>query len=497
MLCGDIRPLLSPDAHARLPLDNAIIEMVKLLSTLSHASAWKLVIGWVILLSILYSTLSVVRHNHFQSGGFDLGIYDQAVWQYATFQWPYNTVKERFILGDHFTLTLTLAAPLFWIWNDVRALLIFQAIFVSISIIAVYKLVLLRKFSPFTSFGISFIYSLFYGIQYGLFFDFHPVLLATGIIPWMLFFLESNKTKLFILSLTLLLLTQENMGLSLAFLGFIYIWQAKYRRVAVAFIIGGIVASLIAVKGIAFFSPVGFQYAPHLTLNPILFMKELFNAPEKQQVWLYTMSAFTFLPLLSPGAMIAIVLELAQYFTTGPDFARMWSPYMHHRAILAPLVLLGTLDALAFLQKKKINITLVTMVLLISTLAQQFLFHYPLNKLSKSEFWHTDSWIIDNEKMIATIPADIPIATQQSLIPHLSHRKQIYLAWPRVHEPGWWLDTPKEAKYLLIDTHPNEWVTMLLESPDHVNEALANMEKLGKITLLQKINDIRLYKINN
>lgn len=449
----------------------------------------KFLVAWVVALSILYATLSVVRHNHFQSGGFDLGLYDQAVWQYSRFQYPYNTVKERFILGDHLTLTLPLLAPLFWIWNDVRILLIFQAVWISFSTIAIYKLVKLRGFSSFTAISLSAIYSLFYGIQYGLFFDFHPVLLATGLIPWMLYFLESKRTKLFFLSLILLVATQENMGLALVSLGFLYIFRKEYRKTAVFFIVGGLLASAASVKIINLFYP--FQYAPHIIFNA----KEFFNAPEKQQVWFYTLSAFSFLPLLSPGAMLAVGFDLAQYFITGPDFARMWSPFMHHRAILAPYVLLGTLDVLAFF-KRKIKIEYLAALLLVSMLAQQYIFHFPLNKLTKSEFWHMDSWITDNEKMIATIPDNYALATQQSLIPHLSHRNQIYLAWPRVHEHGWWLDTPKEADYLLIDVHPNEWLTMLLETPEHVNEALANMEKLGTITLIRKMNAIALYKIN-
>lgn len=196
---------------------------MKLLQKLSELTAWKLLIAWVVILSVSYSTLSVVRHNHFQSGGFDLGLYDQAVWQYSQFIYPYNTVKDRFILGDHLTLTLPLLAPLFWLWSDVRMLLVFQALWVSFSIIAVYKLVRLRKFPPVTALGLSFIYSLFYGIQYGIFFDFHPILLATGLIPWMLYFLESKRTKLFILSLILFLLTQENTGsYSLRLASYIY-----------------------------------------------------------------------------------------------------------------------------------------------------------------------------------------------------------------------------------------------------------------------------------
>ncbi len=461
----------------------------------------RILLVWICVLAVLYSTLSVVRHNHFQTGGFDLGVYDQAVWQYSKFIWPYNTIKDRFILGDHLTLTLPALAPLFWVWNDVRALLIFQAVWVSFSVLAVYKLIRIRKFSALTAFCLSFVYSLFYGIQYGIFFDFHPVLLAVGLIPWMLYFLEAKRTTLFILSLIILLLTQENMGLALASLGFIYFFNKKYRKLSIAFVIGGIGISLLSAKIIALFSPVGFQYTPQL--NPSL--TGFFNSPEKQQVWLYTLSAFSFLPILSPGALLAIGFDLAQYFITGPEFARMWSPFMHHRAILAPYVLLGTLDVLGFLAKRKINVTVIALLLVVSALTQQYIFHYPLNKLAKSEYWKIESWITDNNTMLSTIPKTISIATQQSLVPHLSHRKDVYLVWPRLYDfpekpcgqkTCWRLDFNNNADYLLIDTHPGEWITMLLETPEHVAEALTNMEKLNNITLMQKINDIRLYRVN-
>jgi len=455
----------------------------------------RILLVWICILAILYATLSVVRHNHFQSTATDLGVYDQAVWQYSRFLWPYNTVKDRFILGDHLTLTLPLLAPLFWVWNDARALLILQAAWVSVSVLAVYKLVRLRKFSPLIALCLSFVYSLFYGIQYGIFFDFHPVLLAVGLIPWMLYFLESKRTKLFIGALVLLLLTQENMGLALASLGFIYFFRKPYRKLSVAFILGGIVITLISMKIVAFFSPVGYQYTPHLTTQLPQFIQQLYDAPDKRLVWLYSLSAFSFLPLLSPGAMLAVIFDLAQYFTTGPEIMRMWSPFLHHRAILAPYLLLGTLDVLGFLAKRKINITAIALFLVASCLIQQYIFHYPLNKLTKSDYWQINSWITDNNNMITTIPPTIRLATQQSLVPHLSHRKDIYLVWPRVHDAGWWLDFDNKADYLLIDTHPGEWLTMLLETPEHVNEALTNMEKLKKITLVQKINDIRLYKI--
>ncbi|MCJ7792862.1 MAG: DUF2079 domain-containing protein, partial [Candidatus Marinimicrobia bacterium] len=498
----------------------------------------KLLIIWLTVLALLYSTLSIVRHAHFQSGGFDLGLYDQTIWKYSHFLSPYNTIKDRFALGDHLNLTLPLIAPLYWLWEDVRLLLIFQAFWLSFSSLAIYLLCRLRKFSPLTSFNLSFLYSLFYGIQFAVFFDFHPVIIGVGLIAWLVYFLESKRKKLFGLTLVLLLLTQENMGLALTSLGLIYFFKKDYRGLAIGFIFGGLVWSLLAAKIIAFFSPeMGFQYWPTISHDPGQIIQAFFNAQEKRLVWLYSFSWFSFLPLLSPGAVLAVAFELAQYFVTGPEFARMWSPFMHHRAILAPFLLLGTLDALRLLEKMKppprfwgrllfcpfhafekiktpiiafrwcrlltshlcppkfrgtaprsnfrpqldavvmkkkwFKPQIVTLLMVLVALGLQYGFHFPLNKLSKRIYWQSEHWMADNRALFQVIPPDASLATQQSLIPHLSQRREIYLTWPREHDfdesvcgqrSCWWLDFGGQPEYLVVDLHPYQWLTQLLET---------------------------------
>ncbi len=472
----------------------------------------KFLLCWVIVLSILYSTLSILRHNHFQSGGFDLGIYDQAVWQYANFQWPYNTIKDRFILGDHLTLTLPLLAPLFWFWSDARMLLIFQAVWVSFSAFAIYKIAILRLTNitrsryvcQWTAFCLAIVYSLFYGIQYLVFFDFHPVAIGVGLLAWTAYFLESGKNRWLVASVVLLLLTQENMGLALASLGFIYLFYKKPRRVAIVFIICGVGYSLLASKIIAVFSPSGFQYWPQISHNPVVIFQQFFDQQEKRQVWWYTLATFSFFPLLSPGAILAVFFDLAQYFVTGPEFSRMWSPFMHHRATLGVFLALGTLDALVFLKQRKIAPQRVAVVLLGVALVLQYVWHLPLNKLVKAEYWKEETWMVDNRALLALIPAGAAIATQQNFVFHLSHRNQIYLAWPRVHDFAdkpcgqtscWWLDFDKKAEYLVVDTRPDQWLTQILETNDHWQEAMGNMEKTGKIKLRDKMKDARLYQV--
>lgn len=478
--------------------------MKRLIQVFASDRFWfRLIILWIVVLAILYSSLSVLRHVHFQSGAFDLGVFDQAVWQYSHFLYPYNTIKDRLILGDHFTLTLPLLSFLYWIWDNVKILLIFQAVFISFSTIAIYKITRIRKFSSFVCFCISVIYSIFWGIQFAVYFDFHPILIGVGLFTWLLYFLEAKKKKLFILTLILVLLTQEDMGFALAAVGIIYFFRKNFRKVSFLFICIGIISSLTEIKIIAALSPVGFEYTPVFPNNPLGFVRDLFNDPQKIQVWAYSLGWFSFLPLFSLSSILAIASNLAQFFVTGDQFSRMWSPFMHHRAILSIFLFLGTLNSLEYvkkLNKKYLNLNLIVILLVLSTLFQQFIFHFPLNKLSKLDYWKNESWVNDNNKLFSFLPADASVAASQNLVPHISHRNKIFLIYPRIKNNicngCWWLEFAGKPQYLVVDLHPNQWITQLLESNENFNSAIRNMEQRGKIAKYKNINDAYIFKIN-
>jgi uncharacterized membrane protein len=66
----------------------------------------KFLIISVLAVTFIYSSLSILRHLHFRSGAYDLGIFDQAVWQYSRFHPAYDSVRSNLLtenlLGDHF-----------------------------------------------------------------------------------------------------------------------------------------------------------------------------------------------------------------------------------------------------------------------------------------------------------------------------------------------------------------------------------------------------------
>ena len=462
-----------------------------------------LLLMWCFVLTILYSTLSILRHVHFQSGGFDLGLYDQAVWKFGHFLGAYNTVKERIIFGDHLVLTLPLFGLLYDIWDDVRLLLVMQAGAIVFSAIPIFLIAKRRLSSKIAALCIAVIYSLFYGIQYGVYFDFHPVIIGVAILSWLAYFWESKKTVLFWISFVIALATQENMGIALFCLSFLFVFRKKYRLQAIIVAIVGLTYSIAAAKIATQFSPVGYQYWPQLPKRiPDIFVR-LFDSDEKRQVWIYSYANMGFIPFLSLGSVLGVFFDLSQYFITGPEFSRMWSPFMHHRAILAPFLILGTIEVLERIKRIKFR-TIIAIILLIISLITQYYFHFPLNKLVKAEYWKEESWMKDNRAMPASIPQSASVATQQNLVPHLSHRNEIYLIFPRQHNITqapcgqtlcWWLDFGGKPEYLVVDTRPNQWLTQILEISENWNAAITNMEQVGRIVLVKQIGFMKMYRI--
>jgi uncharacterized membrane protein len=441
----------------------------------------------------------------FLSGGFDLGVFDQSVWQYSQFLYPFNTVKMRMILGDHMTLTLPLLAPLYWLWNNVTILLLFQAAWISFSGLAIFKYLQIRKFTSLQSGILTLLYLLFYGIQFAIYFDFHPVIIGVGLLVWIAYFWEAKRWKLFAIFSILLLLTQENMGIGLLGLSIIWFFQGRNRKLALLMGAIGLISSFAAFQAIRLFNNGALEYTPVLPQNITGYITQFFDSSEKREVWLYSLSWYSFLPLFSPPAMLAVILDLSQYFLTGENFSRMWSPFMHHRAILSVFLLIGTADVLIFLKSKKLNITYVVIIMLAVSLFLQWNFHFALNKLIKKDFIKTESWMKDNENVLAKVPKGESVATQQSLVPHLSHRKEIYLVYPRKRgdlgpdicpkEECWWLYFAGKPKYLVVDAHDSAWLTMLLVDITEFREAIVAMEKTNTIKKYYQQGDAVIYKI--
>ncbi len=94
----------------------------------------------IAIFSLWYSIFSIIRHLRLESYMFDLGYYDQTIWLFAHGKGLYSSIIEGHPWGDHVSLTILLLAPLYWLWDNTLALLIFQSVFVCLGALPIYLL---------------------------------------------------------------------------------------------------------------------------------------------------------------------------------------------------------------------------------------------------------------------------------------------------------------------------------------------------------------------
>ena len=162
-----------------------------------------------------YSVLTIVRHDHYQSFGYDLGINDQLVWRYSTFQSPTVTVApvpDRTKFVEHVELIYSLIAPFYWIWSSRQMLLLVQAAIISSGAIAIFLLARSKKLHPLIQLAIPFSYLTFYGLQNAVWFDVHSASMAAGILAWFIYFLETKNQRLTVLFFLIAITAKENIA---------------------------------------------------------------------------------------------------------------------------------------------------------------------------------------------------------------------------------------------------------------------------------------------
>src|SRR5437879_333348 len=134
-------------------------------------------VGLALVATITYAAVGIYRHDHFASNAFDLGVQDQTVWGYSQLQMIPNTVEMiRNLLGDHFHPILMVLAPLYWIWDDARLLLVVQAALLAVAAIPIFWWAR-QQLGLLPAIAFEAAYLGFWGVLSGVIYDLHPIAL--------------------------------------------------------------------------------------------------------------------------------------------------------------------------------------------------------------------------------------------------------------------------------------------------------------------------------
>ena len=132
----------------------------------------------------MFSVLVVRNHQLYQTFGWDLGFFDQLLWQASRGNFNFvSTIGDINILGDHFQPIIYLLAPLYWFWDDVRIILIAQVLLITAAAVPLYLLAKKKIGRQLVAIAIAVAYLLFSGTQFTITNEFHqsafiPILLS-------------------------------------------------------------------------------------------------------------------------------------------------------------------------------------------------------------------------------------------------------------------------------------------------------------------------------
>ena len=442
-------------------------------------------VGMAILLYVLlFSYLTVLKHDAFDTTAFDLGNMDQAVW---------NSLRGRFLpftnwgeegtrLAYHVDPILIVISPLYLLYSDPRTLLVFQTVVIALGAWPIYLLARERLGDSPAAMVFPLVYLLFPALQAANIFDFHPTTLVAGLFPYAFYFQEKRRYALFFLFAVLVMACKEEMPLLLVMLGFYALLLQRNWRVGTAAMALGAVWFIVAVYIIIpHFNPEGrspyLGAYSHLGQGPIGIIKSAMTDPMAvigalltREKLVYLRDLFLpvgFLSLLGPQVLFLSMPTLGIILLSSDPQVFTLEKF-HYASPLVPVVVISAVYGTAFLSERlgaRLSIPRGRWVYIISgfVLLSSVLYHgargfTPLGgNFSLPQV--TDHDRVASE-LIAMVPQEAIVSAQSRLNPHLSQREKIYM-FPRV----------EDAEYVFFDVTADSW-------PIHPNDQWRLFESL-------------------
>jgi uncharacterized membrane protein len=441
------------------------------------------------LLMVVYTTiLSVVSidyYNRFYFSAFDLGIFDQGIWLLSKGKEPFVTVRGLHLFGDHIQFTTVFFAPLYWLWEDTRILLIAQSLVISLGAIPLF-LIARKKFeNNYIPLIFILAYFLYPALHYLNLENFHPVVLAVPLLFFTFYFLEEKKYFHYFLFILLLLLTREELTLTVFTFG-LYAFFFKDKKI-------GFITMLTSLLWLFMIFIVIFPYYipfshPNIRrggdilergLQLLSNSKEILTE-ENQKYIFELLSPLIFLPILYPQTLFLALPTLAINLITEWPYAH--SIQYHYTYAIIPFVFISSIYAAHSIYKKFIKERKFKFA---NTLFYFILFIFLLTSILGNLFIGPSSTSIKNyrsiierilnfnnfsehEKIryeaISLIPKNATVSATYLFVPHLSHREIIYM-FPNPFKEAYWgaemgnftPPTPtKDVDYVLLDDTPSE-----------------------------------------
>lgn len=173
---------------------------------------------------------AVIDHHNLGTAIYDLGIYDNAVWQTAHGHFLDCTfIKGGNHVSAHFDPIIGVVALIYRIYMHAETLLILQTVWLASGAIPIYLLARRRLKNEWFGALLALVYLMSPGLHGINMFDFHSLALIVPNIMWAVYLLDTGGFKRYWVVILALLLTREDISLICCFIGAYAILSGRTR----------------------------------------------------------------------------------------------------------------------------------------------------------------------------------------------------------------------------------------------------------------------------
>lgn len=407
-----------------------------------------------LIFTITFSVLLVRKHNGFETRALDLAKFDQAIWNTAHGRPFHISLAQTLVIESHFSPSLALYAPLYWIWADVRLLFVLQVIFMTLTGGLIYWH--LRDGRPWL--GVVVMTALFASpfTHQVLLVEFRRLSLAIFATAGVLYALLHRRYRWMSLGLLVLLLTKEDLTFFVISVGiYLILVQRAYGLGIFWMALGLLMLFLVPLvilptlsntehytHGVGNFAYLG-ESAKEIVITavtqPRLVLRMMLQ-PSRLRVLFRFLWPTLGLFVLAPEVALFMVPFFGYMLASrhsGLGELRRWYPSV-------PLVILYWAVGMGARRLPRRWSRIAAGGLIVAGVLSWGLY---------SEMWPGPQFVAtfytvtahdrSVERAVRKIPHDVIVAAQDQLVPHLSHREYVFL-FP-------WIPEDKPPDYLVLD----------------------------------------------
>ena len=418
-----------------------------------------------------FGTLQYLEHRQRRTGGFDLGIYDQAIWLLATGNDPFLSTRGLDLWGHHMNPILLAWVPAYWLGAGAGFLAVSQVVLVALAAVPVYLLARDRLGDGMLAVGLAAAFLLNPSVEHQAVYPFHPdtVAMLPVLTTWLL--ATRRRWGWAAVAAVVALASKEEIALTLVAMGIVLAWRERRRVFLLPAAVAGlwfVLASRVIVPwrndGLSAFydehyghlgSTTG-EIAWNTVRHPSRWVGRVLDARSTEgSYWLQLFAPYAFAaPLL---ALPELVLFLPQALLNAVSrYDGTTDIRFQYSAMPVAALTICVVEGIGRLRQEHRR-RAVTAVVAAAVAANAWWSPSPIGRQSDvltPREHPAEAAIAD---ALASIPGDASVSASSHLVPHLTHRREVYVFPVPFDLTLWGVEgsPPPDAddlEYVVVDT---------------------------------------------